>query len=112
MHSLSRRQAFVGALAATVLPTTANASVVDPHAAWVEKWFELDRLYWKIDPPSCAIQEDISRLGDLIMNTPAVTRDGMLAKIRLVKANCLQDGTDDQPAQLISQLEAFIGAQA
>ena len=109
MHSLSRRQTFTGALAASIFPATANATVVDPHIEWIEEWSELDQIFWENDPEPDGLVQELRRVGDLIMDTPALTTDGMLAKIRFVKASFLDDGVNDPPTQLLEQLEAFLG---
>lgn len=59
MRSLSRRQAFVGTLAATVLPTTANAAINEPHAAWIEEWSELDRIFWENYPEPDGLVDEL-----------------------------------------------------
>lgn len=107
---VSRRQAVALTLAAAVTPTSlSSAPTVDPHVEWIEEWSELDRIFWENYPEPDGLVDELHRLGDLIMDTPALTPDGMLAKIRFVKTSCLDDGINDPPTQLLEQLEAFLG---
>ncbi|MGI9504994.1 MAG: hypothetical protein ACR2RE_18265 [Geminicoccaceae bacterium] len=107
---VSRRQAIAVTLAAAVTPTSLSSEpAIDPHIEWIEEWSELDRIFWENDPEPDGLVQEFRRVGDLIMDTPALTTDGMLAKIRFVKASFLDDGVNDPPTQLLEQLEAFLG---
>lgn len=107
----SRRQALTAATAAAVIPTTAFA---DPHHAWLEEWRVLRAEFSTADEhiDLQPIVEQKCRIGDLIADTPALTSNGMLAKLQFLREDSedyVRDMLDiDVIGTVLGQLETFL----
>ncbi|MEM9670642.1 MAG: hypothetical protein AAF950_17130 [Pseudomonadota bacterium] len=83
-NTLSRRTALTGALLAAVMPSEA---VADPHPAWLEEWRTLDQRFTDAnsDEEARTLVPRLNQLIELIVDTPATTPEGMIAKIQAIR---------------------------
>ena len=111
MRSLSRRTALTGALLAAVMPSEAEA---DPHPQWLDEWRALNHRFTDAgsDEEARAIVPRLNQLIELIVDTPATTPAGMIAKIQAIREDTLVHISDDlvTPSAIFDQVEQFLGA--
>ena len=111
MTALSRRTALTGALLAAVMPSEAEA---DPHPAWLDEWRTLDQRFTDAgsDEEARALVPRLNQLIELIVDTPARTPAGTIAKIQAIRGDTLVHLCEDvvAPSAIFDQVERFLGA--
>jgi hypothetical protein len=111
INPLTRRQALTAATAAAVIPAT---TIADPHHAWLEEWRVLSERYNSGSTSSDrrTIAPEMNRLGDLIADTPALTTNGMVAKVQFLREDSEDYAREMLDSNVIStvlsQLETFL----
>ena len=91
--ALTRRQAITAATAAAIIPTSATATPIDPHFAWLEEWRALTAQVDDDSECDDDLHDLIREIADRIEATPAVTPQGLIAKLEFFRESnfCFED---------------------